>query len=146
MDLTASNCVFSIWVPSLLPVPAVLEGFGADDIFDVDDVDAVETVMGVDGIGSAGVVFAFKPMNVTLQADSPSITFFDAWYRGMQSAVAVYPAVASVTFTGIGTSYVLSTGFLKRYKPMADAKRLLQPRKFRIEWQSIVPVPVGVAG
>ena len=145
-DITAANAVFLISVPLLLPVPQQLQGFAADDIFDVDDIDATDTLMGVDGVLSAGMVYMPKPMNVALQADSASIAFFDAWYQGQQAAVQSYAAQATVTFTGINTSYVLTTGYLKRYKPMADAKKLLQPRKFRIEWQTITPSPVGAGG
>lgn len=146
MDITSANAVFTISVPTLLPVPQQLQGFAADDIFDADDVDAGDIVMGADGILSGGMVFAPKPMNIALQADSPSIAFFDAWYNGEQAAIAKFTAQATVTFTSIGTSYSLITGFLSRYKPMADAKKILQPRKFRIVWQSTAPAPVGIAG
>jgi hypothetical protein len=146
MDITSANAVFIISVPLLLPVPQQLQGFAVDDIFDVDDVDSTDVMMGVDGILSGGMIFAPKSMNVALQADSPSMSFFDGWYQGQQAATAAFAAQASVTFTAIGTTYALLTGFLTRYKPMPDAKKVLQPRKFRITWQSVVPAPVGAAG
>lgn len=145
-DITAANTAFVISVPLLLPVPQQLQGFAADDIFDVDDVDSTDILMGVDGILSAGMIFAPKPMNIALQADSPSVSFFDAWYQGQQANTAAYAAQAIITFTGIGTSYALTTGYLSRYKPMADAKKILQPRKFRVTWQTIIPTPVGQFG
>ncbi|MDR3534028.1 MAG: hypothetical protein P4L90_26110 [Rhodopila sp.] len=145
-DITAANTVFLISVPLLLPVPQQLQGFATDDIFTAEDIDATDTQQGVDGILSAGMIYMPKPMDIALQADSVSISFFEAWYQGQQAAVAAYAAQATVTFTGINTSYVCTTGWLKRYKPMADAKKLLQPRKFRIEWQSITPSPVGASG
>jgi hypothetical protein len=37
---------------------------------------------------------------------------------------------------------VLTHGGLKGYKPIADAKRTMQPRKYSIEWQSIVGAPI----
>jgi hypothetical protein len=146
-DLTAANVSFVITVPLLLPAPTTLSGFAADDIFDVDDVDATDVVMGVDGILSGGMIFAPKPMNIALQADSTvSIAFFDAWYQGQEANYAAYPAQAVITFTGINTSYLLTTGFLSRYKPMPDAKKMLQPRKFRVTWQTIIPTTVGSGG
>ena len=145
-DITSANVSFIISVPLLLPVPQQLQGFAADDVLDVDDIDAGDTIIGVDGILSAGMIFAKKPMNIALQADSVSISFFDAWYQGEQANVAKYAAQANVTFTGIGTTYGLATGFLGRYKPMPDAKKTLMPRKFQIVWQTIIPTPVGQGG
>ena len=145
-DITSANTVFIISVPLVLPIPQQLQGFAADDIFDVDDVDAMETMMGVDGHLSGGMIFAPKGMTVALQADSASIAFFDAWYAASQAATTAYAAQATVTFPSLGTSFGLLRGFLKRYKPMPDAKKVLQPRKFKIEWQSILSVPVGFAG
>jgi hypothetical protein len=48
-----------------------------------------------------------------------------------------------VTLTSVGKSFALITGFLSRYKPVPDAKKILQPQKFRITWQSVLPVPIG---
>jgi hypothetical protein len=145
-DITAANALILISVPLLLPVPQQLQGFSADDIFDAEDIDATETMMGVDGQLSGGMIFAPLNWNVSLQADSASNTFFDAWYAGQKAAEAAFQAQANVTLTSIGTSYQLVNGFLSRYKPMSDAKKVLQPRKYRITWQSVVPVPVGAAG
>jgi len=145
-DITAANAVFLISVPAVLPVAQQIQGFAADDIFDFEDVDATETLMGVDGVFSGGMVFMPKPQNIMLQADSASNAFFDAWNQAQQVAMAAYPASAVITLTGIGTSWALSTGYLTRYKPAPDAKRLLQPRRYRITWGKVVPTPVGAAG
>ncbi len=146
-DITAANAVFIVSVPLLLPIPQQLQGFAADDIFDFDDVDAAETLMGVDGTLSAGMIFAPKMQNITLQADSASNgSLFDPWYAGQQAATAVFPAQGVVSFPSLGTSWTLITGFLTRYKPVPDAKKILQPRRYRITWQAVTPVPIGLAG
>ena len=145
-DITSANTILLLSVPLILPVPQQIQAFAADDIFDADDVDATETMMGVDGRLSGGMVYMPKPMNFALQADSDSIAFFDAWYQGQQSAVGAFPASGTVTFPSIGKSYALIKGFLKRYKPMADGKKVLQPQKFRIEWEQVLPSPVGFSG
>lgn len=145
-DITSNNAVFLISVPLLLPVPQQLQGFAVDDIFDVDDIDATDTMMGADGILSGGMVLAATPMNVALQADSVSISFFEAWYQGGRQSRAAFPALATITFPGNGRTYALTTGFLSRYKPMSDAKRVLQLRKFRITWESVTVAPIGLAG
>lgn len=145
-DITSNNAVFLISLPLLLPVPQQLQGFATDDIFDVDDIDTTDTMMGADGILSGGVILAATPMNIALQADSDSISFFEAWYQGQRSNRVAYAAQATVTLTGNGRAYALNTGFLARFKPMPDAKRVLQPRKFRITWQSVTVAPIGLAG
>lgn len=145
-DITAANAVILISVPLLLPVPTQIQGFAADDIFSNDDVDTADTMMGVDGVLSGGMIYAPTPWDVTLQADSPSASFFEAWDTGQQAAVAAFPAQMNVTLTSIGRSYQCVTGFLVRAKRMPDAKKVLQPRKWRIMWQQIIPIPVGIAG
>ena len=145
-DITSANAVFLLTIPNVFPVPTQIQGFASDDIFDFDDIDATDVVMGVDGILSGGMVYASKPQNITLQADSPSIAFFDEWYQKQQANTAAYRAAGNITLTSVGTTYTLSNGFLSRYKPVADAKKILQPRRFRIVWQSVIPATVGSAG
>lgn len=145
-DITSANAVLILTVPLLLPVPQQIQGFSADDIFDVADVDAKEIMMGVDGTLNGGIIFAPKEMNIRLMASSPSVTFFDAWYYGEQAAVSVFPATGTITLTSVGKAYAMTTGMLSRYKPVADARKVLQPQTFRITWQSMQPIPVGPAG
>lgn len=145
-DITAANAVILISVPLLLPTPTQIQGFSADDVFDVEDVDSAQVLMGVDGTLSAGMVFEPTPQTFTLQADSPSASFFEAWDTGQQAAAAVFPAQANVTLTGVGRSYQCVTGFLTRVNRIPSTKKLVQPRKWRIVWQQILPIPVGVAG
>lgn len=146
MSITSANAVFLISVPLLLPVTQQLQDFGVDDVFDVDDVDATDTMMSVDGTLTGGMIFAAKPMNIALMADSPSIAFFEAWNAGQYTAVDAFPAQGTITLTSVGRVYTLVKGYLARQKPMPDAKKTLQVRKFRITWQNIIPAPVTIAG
>lgn len=145
-DITSANAVLLLSVPLLLPVAQQIQGFGLDDAFDLDDITPSEVFMGVDGTLSGGFVYVARPMTVTLQADSASNDFFDAWMSGQQAGVGSAPAEGVLTLTAIQRSYTLVTGFLTRYHPVADAKRVLQPRKYQITWQNILPVPIGLAG
>lgn len=145
-DITSANAVLVLSVPLILPVPQQIQGFAVDEIFDTEDVSPVETMMGLDGTLSGGFVYTEKPMTITLMAGSPSNAFFDAWENGMQAAIIAAPASGVLTLTSIGQAYALTNGFLSRYKPIADARKVLQPRKFRVTWQSILPTPVGLAG
>lgn len=145
-DITSFNAVILISVPLLLPVPQQLQGFAADDIYDIARVAVTETSMGVDGTLSGGVVLAPIDQTFSMQADSPSISFFDAWYHGQIALGAVAPAQGNTTLTSVQTTFQQITGFLIDWDPMPAAKRILQPRRALVRWQSIIAIPVGIAG
>ena len=146
MSISSANAVFILGVPLILPVPQQIQKWAADDMFDTDDIAATETMMSVDGYLSGGVVLAPKPMSISLMADSASLSFFDAWYEGQIAATDAFPAQGVVTLTSLGQTFNLVNGFLTNYKLMPDAKKVLQPRRFRITWERIIPAPVGSAG
>jgi len=140
--ITSANAVVMLGAKSLFPTPQQLQGFAADDVFSTEDIDTAEVVMGVDGKMSAGFVFVPVPQSYSLQADSPSISFFEALYQAQQAAKEVYFLFGVVTLSSISRSYVMNNGVLSRYKPASDAKKVLQPRTFRITWESITPTPI----
>lgn len=145
-DITSANAVLLLSVPLLLPVAQQIQGFAVDDAFDFDQVDQSERQMGVDGRLSAGFVYVAKPMTITLQADSESNDFFDAWVSGQAAGVGTSPADGILTLTSVRKSYSLLVGFLGPYAPAPSGKRVLQPRKYQIFWQSVIAVPIGIAG
>ena len=146
MSITSANALIVLTVPGVLAVATQLQGFAADDVFDTDDVEMAATLMGVDGILSGGFVYSMVPWNIALQADSPSMPVFEAWDQAQQAVVDVLPAQATVTLTSVGRSYQMVTGYLVRGKRMPDAKKTLMPRKWRIDWQRVIPIPVGPSG
>jgi hypothetical protein len=137
-NITSANSVLALGVASLFPTPQQLQGFSADDMYSVDAVDVTESVMGVDGRKSAGYIPQIKTMNVMLQADSDSNTFFEAIYAAQEAAKTVYVLNGIATQSSVGKVYALTNGTIKNYTPLADAKKTLQPRKFTIEWESII--------
>lgn len=139
--LTAANSVILITVPSLFPIPQQLQGFSADDVFGIDALTTAEVQMGVDGKLSAGWVPQAIVQNFTLQADSDSIAIFEALYTAQQVAREVYPIVGLVRLPAVKRSYAMPKGFLTNYAPIADGKKILQPRKFAITWESISVAP-----
>jgi hypothetical protein len=140
-DITAANSILTISVPPLFPIPVQLLGFAADDVFDIPAIESVETLMGVDGVLSAGFVFKPLPMEVTLQADSDLNFFFDQWWTQMYATLATLSANGLIQLPAISTKFSLSNGFLTSYKPTPAARRLLQPRRFMITWNKVVPAP-----
>lgn len=145
-DITSANAVITIWAPSYLPVPVQLQGFSADDIFSNEDVDTAETYMGVDGVLSGGVVFAKKPQEYMLQADSASNAFFDNINQYQQINLGILTLSGNILFTAIGTTWTMAGGILTRYKPLPDARRVLQPRRYTVTWGQVVPSYVSGAG
>ena len=145
-DITSVNAVYVISVPLILPVSQQLQGFSADDIYGFEEVSPNEVMMGLDGALSGGKVFVAKPQTITLMAGSASISFFDAWNEGMEVAIIAAPAFATLTLPSVGKSYQMSNGFLTRYKPAPDGKKVLQPQQYTITWNSVVPIPVGLSG
>jgi hypothetical protein len=128
-------------IPSLFPTPQQLQGFAADDVFDIPAIESVETLMGVDGVLSAGFVFKPLPMEVTLQADSLLNAFFDQWWTQMQATLATLSSNGIIRLPSIQTKFTLTNGFLTSYKPAPAAKKLLQPRRYMITWNTIAPSP-----
>lgn len=140
--LTAANSVITIGVTSLFPVAQQLQGFAVDDVFTSEAVTTVETMMGVDNILSAGWVATSKKLTFALQADSPSNVVFDTLWSAQEVAQEVFILFGEITLPAIGRAFTLQRGFMTSYMPMPDAKKLLQPRKFTIEWQRILPAPI----
>ena len=135
--LTAANSIITLTVAGLFDVPQQLQGFAADDIFDIDQVDSAEVVMGVDGKLSAGWIPKEIKQSFSLQADSASTDFFEGWYTAQQSARELYIAGAVIWLPATGRKYTMTRGFLTNYSASPNAKRILQPRKFMVTWQGL---------
>lgn len=141
-SITSANSIFMLTIPGLYAVPQQLQGFAAEDIFDTEDIDTSEEYMGADGKLSAGFIFVPVKQSVMLQADSASNALFEAWYAAEQAAREKFFAQAVVQIPSIKRTYLLKNGVLKGYKPIPDAKKVLQPRKFGFVWESVTGAPI----
>ena len=141
-SITSANSILLIGVTGLYPVPQQLAGFGVDDAYSMPDVTNAEVVMGVDAVMSSGWIPQIKEMNVTLQADSASNTFFEAWYAAEEAAMEIFKAFAIIQQPAVGKIYTLTNGVLSGYSPFSDAKKVLQARKFQIKWNTVIASPV----
>jgi hypothetical protein len=137
--ITAADAVLTLSVPPLFTAPQQLKGFAADDVYNIPQIRSVETQMGVDGVLSAGFVYVPIPQEVVLQADSASNNFFDTWWTQMEATKTTYGASGIIILPGIGTKFAMLNGFLTGYTPAPAAKRVLQPRRFEVTWQTIQP-------
>jgi hypothetical protein len=140
--LTAANSVIMLAVNGVFSNPQQLQQFSADDVFDLEDIDNAETMMGVDGILSGGKIYVEIPWTITLMANSPSNQVFDQWAAYEISTNDVTTATMNIQLPGLGYKWVYSNGFLKKRSPAPSAKKIVQPRKFTIVWNSISTAPL----
>ena len=145
-NITSANAVIQITVDSLFPTAQTLQGFAADDIFTAASADVAEFLMGVDGKLSGGFVFNPRTFDITFQADSTSIAVFDTWATSQQAVKSLYWCQMTVLLPGTGTLYTCTNGGLKSYTVMPDAKKVLQPRKFSLVFESITPSQASQGG
>lgn len=141
-SITSANAVYMLSVSGLFLVPQQLQGFSADDIFDTEVIAPTEVLMGLDGKLSAGYVPVAIKQSIVLQADSPSNDLFDAWYAAQQALRDVYFAKGLINLSSIRKTYALVNGVLSSYPPIADGKKVLQPRKFGITWETAIAAPL----
>lgn len=140
--LTSANSVLMLGVTNLFNIPVQIQGFAADDAFTIGDVESAETVMGVDARLSAGWIPQIKSIEIMLQADSASNDFFDALAEAEDVAQEKYEINGSILIPGISRLFTLTRGFQKGLSVMPAAKKILQPRKFTIDFEKISRAPV----
>ena len=92
----------------------------------------------IDGRLVGGFVRAPIKQTIQIQSDSPSSIVFEEWFSNEQANQLKLAAHATIVLPSINRVYTLTNGFLTRYSPMPDAKKVLQPREFVITWQSVV--------
>lgn len=140
--ITSANAILLIGVTGYVDVAQRIQGFAADDITDTDAVEPVETSMGLDGRLSAGYVPVATRQNITLQADSESIDFFEAWDAVEQATRTKYVAFGTLIVPATSRTYAMTRGFLRGWTRTPSLKRSLQPRRAIIEWERLTPAPV----
>jgi len=124
--LTVANSVLAMTTEALFPQAQRLQGYGADDAFDFESVQNGEYSLGIDGTLSAGFVFNEIPFNITLQADSASLTLFEQIYQYEQTNRTKLGQNLTITLPAVNKRYDLTTGFMRRYKA-PSGKKILQP-------------------
>lgn len=141
MNITSANATILLSVPELFAAPFQLQGFAADDIFGTDPIQVGEQMMGADGRLTSGFVNVSTKQAYALMADSDSNFFFDQIAMREKVDQTKYEINGVVLLTSVGTQWTMTRGFLSIWQPLPDAKKVLQPRKHTIEWQSVRPTP-----
>lgn len=139
--ITSANCVLTLSIASLYPVPQRLQGFDVDDVFDTDAIATAETKIGVDGHMSGGFVYEAVKCGIHIQADSDSNELFENWAATNRSLQESLIATGFIILPSISRAYQLNKGFLTQVPMVAPVKRTLGARTYGITWESIIPAP-----
>lgn len=141
--ITSANSAFTIVVPAVFPVPQNVQGYATDDAFSTEAVDTAQAIMGVDGVMSAGFVPFPTKLDVTLMADSASISIFETWLQAMQAAREVLFGDATIALPSVGRTFILTKGVLTRVTQFPAAKKVLQPVQYAITFENLSAVPLA---
>ena len=141
-DITSANAILMLGADGVFPTPQQLQGFSADDVFDVDALRVAETMMGVDGLLSAGFGVEELRQTIALMAGSPSAYVFDQIYQYERQIIGKCKLNAVFKFPSLGIKYTMQVGYVTSYPPMSAARRVLQPRRFAVAWQQCTPSPI----
>ncbi len=140
--LTSANSVFTLTVSPLYPVGIHIQGYATDDAFTAAEVEMVETIMGIDGRLSGGYTPYPVPLEFTLQADSDSNVVMDLIMDYQDAQREVLSCSASIMIPSLGMVYVFNNGFFKKGSTMSSAKKVMQPRRFGLEFNNVLRTPV----
>ena len=139
MSITSANASIVLWVPGIFPIPQQIQGFAADDVFRTDPLKSADVMRGVDGKLTGGYVYSDIKQGYSLMGDSASISFFDQWNLAQQAQRETFQANGIITLPSVGKKWTMIKGFLTGFPIIPDAKKVLQPVTFSIEWESMTP-------
>lgn len=142
--LTAANCQLTLFNLPYLPVPVLIQGFSSDSAFLFDTPAVAEAMMGVDGIMSGGYLPSITRMTITLQADSPSVRYFEDLFAAVKAAREIGWFYGSVALPSVGKSYTLTKGILEQFTQAPPVGKILQPQTVQIAWNDVQPTPLVV--
>jgi hypothetical protein len=137
-SLTSLDVVLILTIPGVYPQGVYLQGFAADDIFDLSSYKPNVTKMGVDGIVSAAHQYQPRVMKIHIEGSSDSQQVFDDWAAAENTPpVDAIPASMTAIFQANGQEYTCTRGFLTDYKDAPDAKKTLGSLTYEITWQLV---------
>ncbi|MDE2426343.1 MAG: hypothetical protein KGO96_10610 [Elusimicrobia bacterium] len=133
-SITSANAVLTLTIPGVYPTGIQIQQFAVDDAFVAEAIDTAEIQVGVDGYSAAGLTPREVPMSIFLLASSPSVVVFDNWNGAEWTTGDKIAAYGVIIHPSVGKKYALNQGFLHRWQPMAETRRVLQRREYRVTW------------
>lgn len=141
--ITSATAQFALAVAGLFDSPVALSGYSADDAFMAEAVENAEVVMGVDANMSVGWVPNPVKMSIVFQPDSPSIDIFNTWGVTQNGTKEVLIASATIIIPATTYKYACVKGVLTSWRPLPELKRIIQPMRYEITWQSVLGTATG---
>ena len=142
LTITSANANLVLFAPPIVVVPVRLEGFASDTMMNIPSAQIVETRMGVDGIKSAGKVNNLKPFSIELQADSPSIKYFNQITAYQQTLDALYFTL-TVEIPSIKKKAVFTNCTLNTEKMLPDMQKVLEAITYDFDCEAISMFTLG---
>jgi len=136
-SVTSANAVVLLGVNGLFPTAVQLQGFASEEIFATEAINTLEMLMGLDGKLSGGYVPQAVPAVFSLQANSPSMSFFDTWSAQERTVGEKFMGFGIITLPAIGLIVTGKNCYLGQHMLFPDAKKVLQPRTFQVLFESI---------
>jgi len=136
-SITSANAVVLLGVNGLFPTAVQLQGFASEEIFATEAINTLEMLMGLDNKLSGGYVPQAVPAVFSLQANSPSMSFFDTWSAQERTVGEKFMGFGIITLPAIGLIVTGKNGYLGQHMLFPDAKKVLQPRTFQVLFESI---------
>jgi hypothetical protein len=124
--LTSANAVLKMTAEALYTSAVSISGFATDDAWDPDAVQNGEYAMGVDGTLSAGFVFNEIHLSITVQADSPSLVYYENIWNYEVTNRTKLQLAQTIRSVANGRNYDYKQGYMVSYKAPAG-KKILQP-------------------
>lgn len=135
--LTTANSVLTVTASSVLPAPAVIDGFATEDAFSSAVVEIARAVMGVDGKKSAGYIPAIKELDIVLQADSLSRAVFEQIRGVMDQTREVVRVDVTIDLQGLGEIWTFSNGTITKAPSIPGAKKTAEATTWSISFESV---------
>lgn len=133
-NITSANATLAFSVQDVIPNAVILEGFSTDAMYGIDEITFAETRMGVDGNLAAGWVPSVWPIQIDLEACSPSLIYMQMLQRASEANRTVYKCTLVITVPSIRKIYTFTNGILKSGTPVASAKKVLDPTTWKFEF------------
>lgn len=133
-NITSANASLVLVVEEIIPSGVQLQHFSTDQSFSPSEVTVVEDRMGVDGHLAAGWIPAVKTVQISLEANSPSLPMMDMLARAMESNRKIYDCTLVATIPALRKTYTWSHGVLKSGTLASAGKKVLDPTQWTFDF------------
>lgn len=140
-NITSANASVVLVVDKIIPAGVQLEHFSTDQAFSQSEITVVEDRMGVDGHLAAGWIPAIKTVQVSLEANSPSLVYMDMLQRAMENNREIYECTLVATLPALRKVYTWSKGVLKSGTLVSSAKKVLDPTAWTFDFATLTITP-----